>query len=226
MNEKKLLTESIRKEIARVACWSDKIPGVIIIHNVSDLKVEYMSPRGLEELGLTLKQVQELGPRYHDKFFNPEDAKTYVPKIMGLIQRNNGSESVSFFQQVRTGENQSWKWHFSSMKILLRDDLNNPVLTITISFPVDPLTHVTSKVNRLFEENNFSRKNHQNFSKLGKREREILQLMALSKPTEEIASQLFISPATVETHRKNIRQKLNITSSYDISLYAQAFDLI
>lgn len=226
MNEKKLLTERIRKEIVRVARWSDKIPGIIIIHHISDLKVEFMSSQGLRDLGLTLKQVQELGLAYHEKYFNPEDAKTYVPKIMGLIQRNNDSESVSFFQQVRTGENQCWKWHFSSTKILMRDDLDHPVLTLTVSFPVDPLTHVTSKVNRLFEENKFIKENYKNFSKLGKREREILQLMAISKSTEDIASQLYISPATVETHRKNIRQKLNITSSYEICLYAQAFDLI
>lgn len=226
MNEKAVLLKRISNEVIKVARWSEQIPGAVIIHNILDLKVEYMSPRGLRDLGQTLKQVQDLGPEYHNKFFNPDDSKVYVPKIMGLIERNNDSESVSFFQQVRSGECQCWKWHFSSTKILMRDDFNHPVLTITISFPVDPLTHVTSKVNRLLEENNFLRKNHQNFSKLGKREREILQLMAISKPTEEIASQLFISPATVETHRKNIRQKLNITSSYEISLYAQAFDLI
>ena len=220
------LTDKIKKKIAQVRVWAEMVPGVIIIHNISILKVEYMSPRGLKALGITLKEVQDMGEEYHNRFFNPEDAKEYVPKIMGLIKENNDDENISFFQQVRTGENHTWKWHFSSMKILMRDDLNNPVLTITISFQVDPMNHVTAKVARLLDENSFLRRNYQNFAKLGKREREILRLMAMGKHTGEISGQLFISPATVETHRKNIRHKLNISSNYEISLYAQAFDLI
>jgi DNA-binding CsgD family transcriptional regulator len=35
-------------------------------------------------------------------------------------------------------------------------------------------------------------------------ERRVLRLISLGKATKEIASELFLSPATVETHRKNI----------------------
>ncbi|HUH32975.1 MAG TPA: helix-turn-helix transcriptional regulator [Daejeonella sp.] len=219
------LTDNISRKIAQVRIWAEMVPGVIIIHNISNLKVEYMSPGGLKALGISLRELQDMGAEYHNRFFNSHDAKDYVPKIMGLV-RDNDDESISFFQQVRTGENRTWKWHFSSMKILMRDDLNNPVLTITTSFQVDPLNHVTTKVARLLDENSFLRENYQTFAKLGKREQEILRLVAMGKHTGEISGQLFISPATVETHRKNIRHKLNITSSYEISLYARAFDLI
>ncbi len=43
--------------------------------------------------------------------------------------------------------------------------------------------------------------------KLGKRELEIIKLLSLSKTSEEIASELNISPQTVATHRKNIFRK-------------------
>ncbi len=52
------------------------------------------------------------------------------------------------------------------------------------------------------------------------RERELLQLIAELKPTKEIATILGISPHTVDTHRGNLMQKLNIHSVPEAILYA------
>lgn len=48
---------------------------------------------------------------------------------------------------------------------------------------------------------------------LTKREQEILKLIAEGKSNQEIADQLFISLRTVETHRLNINQKLNVKNT-------------
>ncbi len=47
------------------------------------------------------------------------------------------------------------------------------------------------------------------FSKLTRREREILRLIAEAKTSKEIASRLGISVATAQTHRANLMRKLN-----------------
>ncbi len=52
------------------------------------------------------------------------------------------------------------------------------------------------------------------------REREILQLFAEGKSVKEIASILDLSLYTVETHRSNIFQKLNLHSTAELILYA------
>jgi len=52
------------------------------------------------------------------------------------------------------------------------------------------------------------------------REREMLQLMAEGMTAKEIASHLFVSVKTVETHRRNIAQKLNISRSAELIKYA------
>jgi len=43
-----------------------------------------------------------------------------------------------------------------------------------------------------------------------KREKEILTLVAYEYSTKEIASKLYVSTNTVETHRKNLLRKLNV----------------
>jgi RNA polymerase sigma factor (sigma-70 family) len=52
------------------------------------------------------------------------------------------------------------------------------------------------------------------------REREILQMVAEGKTNKEIANQLNLSLYTVETHRGNILQKLNLHSVPELILYA------
>jgi len=52
------------------------------------------------------------------------------------------------------------------------------------------------------------------------REREILQLLAEGKNNKEVATILNLSLYTVETHRGNILQKLNLHSGAELTLYA------
>lgn len=52
------------------------------------------------------------------------------------------------------------------------------------------------------------------------RERETLQLFAEAKTPKEVASMLNLSLYTVETHRSNIFQKLNLHSTAELILYA------
>ncbi|WP_242929300.1 helix-turn-helix domain-containing protein [Pontibacter vulgaris] len=217
----------IEQKISEIAAVAESLPGVVIIHNLQkELAVEYISPRGTRELGLSVDEIRRLGPDYHTRFFNPEDAKDYIPKVIGLVERNNDDEIVSFFQQVRRSEKEPWAWYLSTIKVLLRDLEGKPLLTITMAFPIDPLHHVTSKVARLLEENNFLRLHYHLYSNLSEREQEILRLMALGKSASQTAEELFISVSTVETHRRNIKSKLKTNSFYDLTQYARAFDLI
>ena len=58
------------------------------------------------------------------------------------------------------------------------------------------------------------------YSTLGAREREVLQLVAEGKTSSETAQQLHISIKTVETHRRNIAQKLGLHGTAELTKYA------
>jgi DNA-binding NarL/FixJ family response regulator len=59
------------------------------------------------------------------------------------------------------------------------------------------------------EEQEFSKQ----YSELTSREKEILKFIGEGKSSKEISNQLFISTHTVDTHRRNIMQKLNLNSN-------------
>jgi two-component system response regulator NreC len=55
---------------------------------------------------------------------------------------------------------------------------------------------------------------------LSEREQEILRLLALGHTNQEIASELYLSVRTVETHRAHIMQKLRISTRAELVRYA------
>jgi DNA-binding NarL/FixJ family response regulator len=58
------------------------------------------------------------------------------------------------------------------------------------------------------------------YTTLGPREREIVQLLAEGHTSPQIAQKLHISKRTVESHRRNIMQKLGVHSLAEITKYA------
>ncbi|MGJ8745039.1 response regulator [Polaribacter sp.] len=55
---------------------------------------------------------------------------------------------------------------------------------------------------------------------LSNREKEILQLIAKGNSSKEIAEALFIAKSTVDTHRKNMIRKLDLSSGSELVKYA------
>ncbi|GBE02730.1 MAG TPA: response regulator transcription factor [Nitrospirae bacterium] len=58
------------------------------------------------------------------------------------------------------------------------------------------------------------------FSLLTDREREVLQLLSEGNSTKQIALHLYVSVKTVESHRKNIMNKLDIHTVAELTKYA------
>jgi len=58
------------------------------------------------------------------------------------------------------------------------------------------------------------------FSVLTQREREVLQLLSESMTTKEVAFHLNVSIKTIETHRRNIMEKLGVHTVTDLVKYA------
>ena len=82
---------------------------------------------------------------------------------------------------------------------------------------------------KVFVSNNFNKEPEamDSFSKmqqLTKRETEILQLVGKDYSTEQIAEALHLSFYTVETHRKNIKQKLNFKNKQEFYDFLKEFN--
>jgi DNA-binding CsgD family transcriptional regulator len=217
---------TFESRLAAVREMADELPAALIIHRTEDLSVVYMNQPGLDQLGISNEELQSIDEKdFQLRFYNVEESGDYVPKILHII-RTKASDQVSFFQHLRNPGTDTWQLYSTNTKVFCRDASGEPTHIITVAGKIDPLHHVTSKVTRLMDEISFFKSNIPLFLSLTKREKEILRLIALGKSTAEISETFFISPATVETHRKNIRNKLHLRNNYDTVLFAQAYNLL
>lgn len=204
----------------------DEFP-VFIIHAMPTNTVMYMSPAGLEQLGIDLAAVRALGNSYYERFFNYEDAQNYLNQ-WNLFSKdiNNKGNWFTYFQQVHLDEKANFNWFLSISKVLMYDEQQKPLFALTIPLQLNQYLPILPKLERIISENAFIKNNIEKFSLLTKKEKEILRLMALGKTIKEIELNLFISEKTIRTHRRNIKLKLKIKNDVAIVQYAQAFNLI
>jgi len=96
---------------------------------------------------------------------------------------------------------------------------------IKIKRPSSDISNTIRSFGTLIEENNFIKTNIAKFTKLTKREKEILVIFSKGMRQQEVADKLFISVQTLRTHWKNIKNKLGIKSLAEVIMYVKAFDM-
>lgn len=215
----------IMQKLAAFEAIADELP-VYIIHDLRDLSVVYMSPVGLQQLGITLAEVRKMEGEYFAKFFNMEDVGFYLPKFVTALQAPDAKQWYSFFQQVATGTNKSFEWYLSASRLFIQDEAGIPLLSLTFALQLNPDHHLAEKAERLMRENLLLKTNHAQYAMLTKRERELLGYIASGETTADICQRIHISEKTINTHRRNIKRKINAKTYYDMVRFAQAFNLV
>lgn len=96
-------------------------------------------------------------------------------------------------------------------------------LAIAIRAVVAGQTYISPKIAGLIVDGyvrHLSKTSPKGYAGLTAREREVFQLLAEGRSRKEIAALLFISPRTVETHRRQVMDKLNLQTSADLTRFA------
>nr|GFC29359.1 hypothetical protein [Tanacetum cinerariifolium] len=133
--------ELMTRALAKIAATADDYPGVVIVLSHDCRQVLYMSARGLLGLQLTIPELVAMGEDYYARYFNPDEAHEYVPKVVELLERNDLNYSVSFFQQVRTGPGRTFEHYLSTARVLAQGESGGPLLTICLSCRIEPDSH-------------------------------------------------------------------------------------
>ncbi|WP_160366791.1 response regulator transcription factor [Sphingobacteruim zhuxiongii] len=208
----------------------EQIPAAIMMHELQGnipVGVSYMSPFGCNLLGTCAEEINELGFAYYEKYFIKEEVESSVAGIQNYVLEGDAHHQYSFFQQVRLRDSPEYKWFFTVCKLVQTSESSKSSNQLMIiSTQVEGEGHMIDKVNKVLDDYDFVKQNYRKYASLTKREKEIITFIANGCSSKEIADHIYISVHTVNTHRKNILNKLESKTFAAFLKFAIAFDLI
>ncbi|MFL1011738.1 LuxR C-terminal-related transcriptional regulator [Flavisericum labens] len=201
------------------------------ITNTQELSFEYVSKNFKTCLGLDKGILEAEGMRYFWSRIHPDDLEQWLKALNELM-----NFTLSEIDLADRGKmSYTWNYRFKNAKEEYVNIIQN---TTPLEFDMDEkpiigLAHYTvinadlkmpvcASAKLLNNRNEYDTVYYNNFSQnlltdgVSNRERDIIRLLALNYSSKEIAEKLNISSNTVDTHRRNILKKLNISSTGEL----------
>jgi DNA-binding CsgD family transcriptional regulator len=201
------------------------------ITNTQDLTFEYVSKNYKASLGLDPNELKEKGMRYFWSRIHPEDVEFWLQALNSLMKFTLSEIP----KEKRQDASYTWNFRFKNAQNvyvnvvqnttpLIFDSENKPIIGLahyTVMHP-DVKLDITASAKLLNDKQEYETIYFDSFSQkllhdsVTNRERDIIRLLILDKTSKEISEKLNISSHTVDTHRRNILKKLDITSTGEL----------
>jgi DNA-binding CsgD family transcriptional regulator len=212
---------AIKNPSQAIEIIGEYLPGFLQISQVADKSLQYLNQQGANYFHLEPEEVKAMQGDFVGKYVHPDTIQSVFPRIMTFAERDDHLAIHTEFQKVTARGNDDYNYLLTSVKPIIKGES-----LVLFSVPVVSLGSVSKKIIQFLEEDAFVRRHFQAFNRLGKREKELMRLIALGKSNRDIGEMMFISELTVKTHRKNIKRKLNIKTTAELVQMAYRFDLI
>lgn len=201
------------------------------ITNTQDLTFEFISKNYKASLGLNPNELKENGMRYFWNRIHPDDVDAWLKALNKLMEFTLNEIPV----EKRQDASYTWNFRFKNAQDvfvnivqnttpLIFDSENKPIIGLahyTVLHP-DVKLDITASAKLLNDKQEYETIYFDSFSQkllhdgVTNRERDIIRLLILDKSSKEISEKLNISPHTVDTHRRNILKKLEISSTGEL----------
>lgn len=201
------------------------------ITNTQKLNFEYISKNYNACLGLDPVKLKNEGMKYFWSRIHPEDIETWLSALNGLMEFTLNEIPV----KIRNRMNYTWNYRIKNANNKYVNIVQNttPLAFDSEMKPIIGLAHytvlgngvklpITASAKLLNDNNEYETRYFNNFSQkllnqgLTNRERDVVRLLILNYSSKEISEKLNISSHTVDTHRRNILKKLNVSSTGEL----------
>ncbi len=169
-----------------------------------------MSKKGIKKLAFTIAEDTAV----HIAIVTSLDKAKPIIQSSYFADLNDATEH---FQSIKKSK---------SPKFECQTNTTTDSISIDLNIDSNDLPHFINSMKQLEIDNQFAKDHSDLYNTLTFREIEIFKLIAKGYTNKQIGLASFIEESSVKTHRKNIKQKLNIVSIFDIYQYARCFKLI
>lgn len=228
--ESPLLVDHIKK-IIELDFYLPHSSTFFCITNTQNLTFEYISKNMFSCLGIDASVFLKDGMRSFWSRIHPEDVENWLQALNSLMDFT----LAEIPENTRDRMSYTWNYRFKNGVGNYVNIIQNttPLQYDSEMKPIIGLAHYTvvhaqikmdvcATAKILNAQNEYETRYFNNFSQkllaegISKRERDIIRLLVLGNASKEIAEKLNISSNTVDTHRRNILKKLNISSTGEL----------
>jgi DNA-binding CsgD family transcriptional regulator len=201
------------------------------ITNTVHQSFEYVSKNFTACTGLSKEKMLAGGMDYYWSLFHPEDIDLWLKSLTNLMvftmseltdeQRTRMSYTWNYRIKITDG---SYVNIVQNTTPLQFDETNKPIIGLAHYTVLDGniKMDICASAKYLNDKNEYETLFYQNVStsnllgNISNRERDIVRLIITKKTSDEISKKLNISKHTVDTHRRNILKKLDISSTFEL----------
>jgi PAS domain S-box-containing protein len=205
----------------------NSIQSLITVNQIEDFEdapsnlVLWCNQKFYDFSGCTREEILARGFEFFTDTIHPEDLEVVGASLKKIAQ----GENVVFGGMLRIRpKNGDYHWFLGSVAVIEMKK-GMPCRYVVSVLNMEDLQDTRNQVVQLIREN-LQLKNQLRLRNLGKREVEIVKLIANGSTDKEISVKLSISPATVKTHRHNIIQKLHLKNKAAIAQFAAETGLV
>lgn len=217
------LSDKLKKDIE--GNISSLIPGFFHINDIESGAIKYMEKQGVSKFDITINEIKELGTAFLDHYIHKDDIENIKVLIDDFISKEeftNPLNCLSYIQRMRyTKSSTDYELILTTAKVNVAT-----AELFCISTPFHVFKELSQKVTKSYEEHEYVKSMLKASKTLTKREKTIIPMMSEGLRTKEIADLLFLSPFTVENHKKNIKRKLSVKTPQQLLKFASTFGLL
>ncbi|HNY54025.1 MAG TPA: helix-turn-helix transcriptional regulator [Chitinophagales bacterium] len=175
-------------------------------------------------LGVNEQEINNMGFKYILKIIHPEN----ITAVYRLIQyfKNPANYNKVFSYTFYLHSSNGWEWTYASVKPSTFNTDGSVKYMIGVGCSINHLMKTKRQFKLFRKDLDFFEENLEKYLSMTEREKEILKLITNEYSSVQIAEKLSISPYTVDTHRKNLIEKLEVKSSIGLAKYAIIFNLV
>lgn len=201
------------------------------ITNTVQQNFEYISKNFTACTGLERDVMLKGGMDFFWSLFHPDDIQPWIKSLQQLM----AFTMTELTEDQRKRMSYTWNYRIKNGEGNYVNIIQNttPLQFDSQNKPIIGLAHYTvlhgaiqmdicASAKFLNENNEYETLYYQNISNsnildiISNRERDVVRLLLLKKTSDEIADTLNISKHTVDTHRRNILKKLNLSSTFEL----------
>lgn len=212
-----ILPEEEEEKMHFLEAVLNQVPALVYLRDSNTRGINWCNETVARSFGYTRREVVAMGEDFFKRIAHPDDfyLSAYSSNYYKANEQNFGG-----VVRIRPVYADDWRWFIGISTIFTRNGEGKPLETLCVFMDFTGIMHADTQMNGVI--GYVLSLHYQNvFEKLTPREKEIIRLLIQGYNNADIAAALYLSRHTVEAHRRNIRNKLDVKNTSELIALAR-----